>query len=161
MNIVVSYRHSSKIVDVSYNQLWRYSIVSGLWQFIAGSTATGVQSVLTQNPQQTVVASRTGHSSIYEESNDRLVVFAGYQGETKSFFADVWAFSFANMSWSLLAGNTTANATGMLPSQIAWMTDVFPGARYGHVMFYDWRAQACIVSSGFGFGGNGSLGKSH
>lgn len=77
---------------------------------------------------------RTGHTAVYDATNDRMVVFGGISGSTR--FNDAWAFSCATSTWS----------------RFVPVTQDFPPARSYHAAVIDpVRARLLI------FGGEASV----
>ncbi|HKQ56410.1 MAG TPA: kelch repeat-containing protein [Candidatus Eisenbacteria bacterium] len=78
---------------------------------------------------------RYGHTAIYDQPRDRMVVFGGT--DNTSYFNDVWSLSLSgNPTWTNLAPVGTP-----------------PGTRNSHTAIYDPIRERMVVFSGFGSGG--------
>ncbi|HMQ98369.1 MAG TPA: kelch repeat-containing protein [Ignavibacteria bacterium] len=58
------------------NDMWKYRMSAGVWEYI--------------NPGATVPAARWGHTGIYIQSEDRMIIFGG---EGDSLYKDTWQYS--------------------------------------------------------------------
>ena len=79
---------------------------------------------------------RFGHSAIYDEQNDRMVVFGG--GDRADYRGDILALSLSNQYWSQYG------SSGGPASQ----DETRPPSRYGHSAVYDPIRQRMVISGG-------------
>lgn len=110
--------------DFFLNDVWVADIQDDgsnpVWQQLCSPTSCG-----------TAPAARWGGTAIYDEVNDRFVIFGGRQ-DPSTMYNDVWALSLGdNPQWTQLAPSGTA-----------------PAARWGHATAYDKANNRMIIFSG-------------
>ena len=101
-----------------------------------GATPTWTQLTPTGGPP----AARLGHNAVYDQNNNRMIVFGGGTCAGSQFFNDVWILSNANGS-----GGTPA-WTQLSPAGTP------PAARKGAAAVYDVNGNRMIVFGGIGTG---------
>ena len=107
-----------------FNDAWVLQNANGM-----GGTAAWLQ----LSPSGTPPAARAFTSAVYDETNNRMIVFGGTNGSPRN---DVWVL-------------TNANGTGGTPSWIQLApTGSAPAARYGHSAIYDAANNRMIVYGG-------------
>lgn len=118
----IAYDQAGRIVflfggsaDVDKNDLWAYSLAQRRW--------TELQ------PEGDRPPARLGHTTIFDASRRRLIVFGG---QATGFFSDTWAYEIDRNQWRRLA----ADGAG-------------PSRRYGHSAIYDAARDRMIISHGF------------
>jgi len=102
------------------------------WTLTLPTPDSGFSEWIDLSPTGTLPVARRGHSAIYDSTNDRMIVFGGYD-EGSNYLSDVWELDF-----------TTSPPT--------W-TDITPAsgptARRGHSAIYDSANERMIVFGGY------------
>lgn len=101
------------------NDVWALNVSTGAWRQIVSNSSS-------------VPAPRHTQNAVYDSANDRMLIFSGQGG---GLFNDVWAFTFADSSWTELSAN--GNTTGV------------PLVRYGGVTEYDSLNSHFVTFAGF------------
>lgn len=134
--------NSSAIYDSVNNILTLYAGDSGgtgltdVWTLSHANGQGGTPQWTQLLPTGTAPAARTGHSAIYDATNDRMIVFGGMNSLTGThYFGDTWIL-------------TSANGLGTTPSWISLkVTGTAPLRRF-HSAFYSSLYDSMIVFGG-------------
>jgi len=97
------------------NDLWAFSLERQEWAEL--------------NPSGARPPARFGHTTVFDPSRRRLLVFGG---QAAGFFGDVWAYDVAANAWRQLASDNAG-----------------PSRRYGHSAIYDSARDRMVISHGF------------
>jgi parallel beta-helix repeat protein len=111
-----------------------------LWALTNGNGRGGV-SLWTRLLPQGARAGTHHHSAVYDETNNRMIVYGGCQGG---------CFPIDGTTWVL----TNANGLGGTPVWMQLATTGTPQARQGHKAFYDSASNRMIVWGGQDGGGS-------
>jgi N-acetylneuraminic acid mutarotase len=109
--------------NANFNDTWAYDPVFNTWTDM--------------NPFGGAPSPRDSHAMAYDPSTDRVILFGGYDGQTR--FADTWAYDPIKNKW------TELRPAGAVP----------PG-RSGHKMVYDSNTGKIVMFGGYD--GNFGLG---
>jgi N-acetylneuraminic acid mutarotase len=136
------------------NDLWAFSIATGQWTWVSGSSTVNVKGVYgavgvaaaTNLPG----ARESGVSWIDAAGNLWLFGGAGYDSAgTAAALNDVWEFSPATGQWTWIGGSSTVNASGTYGTLGAAAAGNMPGAREVAVSWVDASGNLWV------FGGTG------
>ena len=139
--------------NVLFNDLWKYSSVSG-WTWVSGSMSTNTSGVYgTQGtPAAGNVPGARSTPVSWADSAGNLWLFGGYGYDaagTVGNLNDLWEFNPTSGLWTWVSGSTTGNAYGVYGTLgTASMSNV-PGARNLAVSWTDGTGNLWL------FGGNG------
>jgi len=120
--------------------------VSDTWVLTNANGVGGTPTWTQLTPSGSIPAARLSHSAVYDQANNRMIIFAGGVGGCGVFctlFSDVWVLSSANG----LGGTPTW--TQINPSA----PNGFPAPRAAHRAVYDPATNRMII---FGGGNNGT-----
>ena len=113
--------------DLLFNDLWRYSISTGLWTRITGSNASDAQSVCGAQDvaaPDNVPAARAGAAS-WTDNAGNFWLFGGFSG---SYSNDLWEFNPSTDEWSCMSGTNAADTQGVYGTKgVAAPGNVPPG----------------------------------
>jgi N-acetylneuraminic acid mutarotase len=146
------------------NDLWQYSIATGLWTWQSGSNMSNMYGVyLTKGmpSPNSIPGSREHRTPISTASNlGGLWMFGGdgYGASTHGLLNDLWGYDPAINQWTWGGGSTESGAYGVYGSQGAPASTNVPGARKDGVGFVDSNGNLWIFGgSGNGINGTGNL----
>jgi hypothetical protein len=135
--------------DAYLNDLWKYSVSTGQWTWVSGSSTGGQSgSYGTEGTAASgnVPASRWG-SFTWVDSSGNLWFFGGY-GDAGE-FNDVWEFSPSSGEWTWQDGEDSANNDGAYGTEGTASASNLPGGRERGEMWKDSSGNVWI------FGGEG------
>jgi hypothetical protein len=122
------------VYDGNRNDTWALTNANGL-----GGTPQWIQLL----PQGNLPLPRSGNSTVYDPTNNRMIVFGGCDGGCFPTLNDVWVL-------------TNANGLGGTPAWISLPTSGGgPAPRTDHTAVYDESSNTMIVFGGQDGGGNG------
>jgi gliding motility-associated-like protein len=100
--------------NVSYDDVWRYSISTNMWTWMRGSAGPnntppnhGVLGV----PAQSNTPGGRWTDSHWRDSNGNFWLFSGMTGSFSTSYADVWKLNPATLLWTWMGGANTTNFT--------------------------------------------------
>jgi RHS repeat-associated protein len=143
------------------NDVWVLSNANGL----DSTTSAWIQLHPNQDPTFGLPVGRDLASAVYDNNNNRMIIFGGYSGYT-----DIYSYAgfatailiWKNDTWVL------SNANGLDSTTSTWTqlsTSGFPpSGRYGHTAFYDPTYNQIIIFGGYydsGRQGNGITGPTY
>jgi N-acetylneuraminic acid mutarotase len=148
--------------EVGYlNDLWQYSLSTGLWTWVSGGNgdnATGIYGTQGTAATGNLPGARQAASS-WTDSSGNLWLFggAGYGSTGNGYLNDLWQYSLSTGLWTWVSGGSDDNAAGIYGTQGTISANTLPGARQA--------ANSWIDSSGhlwlFGGIGNSSAGNGY
>jgi len=136
------------------NDLWQYSISSGQWTWVKGSSTVSTLAVYgTQGSAAAANVPGARYRAVsWIDRSGNLWLFGGdgYDSDgLVGYLNDLWQFSPVTGQWTWVTGSAIASAAGIYGMQgIAAATNV-PGARYGAVSWTDSSGNLWL------FGGDG------
>ena len=140
-----------------FNDLWRYSPLSGQWTWMSGSNTSNAIGVYgTQGTAATgnVPGARSGSLS-WVDSAGNLWLFGGVGND---WLNDLWRYSPGAGQWTWVSGSNTGNAKGTYGTQGTAAVGNMPGARVASVSWIDSAGDLWLFGgSGWDSAGNGDL----
>jgi N-acetylneuraminic acid mutarotase len=142
------------------NDLWRYTLSTGLWTWIGGSNIEGANGVYGTKgiaAAGNVPGARDSAAS-WTDAAGNLWLFGGTPGFPQN-FNDLWRYSPSTNSWTWMSGSQTFNADGVYGTRGTAAAGNVPGARTTAVTWTDMAGNLWLFG-GTGFdstGGNGDL----
>jgi N-acetylneuraminic acid mutarotase len=141
------------------NDLWQYSIGSGQWTWVGGTSAAGAPGIYgTQGsaaPGNVPGARESAASWIDAAGNLWLFGGTGYDAAgTRGSLNDLWKYDVTARQWTWISGANSAGAPGVYGTQGSAAAGNAPGARIQSVSWVDASGKLWL----FGGTGNDSLG---
>jgi N-acetylneuraminic acid mutarotase len=145
------------------NDLWQYSLSTGLWTWVSGGNRANASGVY--GTQGTASAGNapggrySGNSWI--DSSGNMWLFGGYgQGSASAVGAlnDLWLYSPSTGLWTNVSGGSGVNAAGAYGTQGTVSGSTTPGARQAANSWTDSSGHLWLFGgAGYGASGNGYL----
>lgn len=136
------YGVASTAASGELNDLWEYSVTSGKWSFINGSSTVGAGGVY--GSEGTAAATNVPgarYSPVgWADSAGNFYLFGGYGMDsttTPGGLNDMWKFSTTTSEWTWLGGSQFADAEGIYGTLGTDSVGTSPGARYGAMAWVD------------------------
>jgi hypothetical protein len=138
------------------NDLWEYSLTSGQWTWVGGSTATcspGVYGTQGVAAATNVPGPRTAAAMRWTDASGNLWMYGGGGCDptgTFVLYGDLWEYSPSSNLWTWVGGATTSYAAPVYGTQGVADPANTPGARAAAVTWTDTNGNAWMFG-GFGF----------
>jgi Galactose oxidase, central domain/Kelch motif len=121
------------------NDLWEYSITTGLWTWVNGSNQLNTSGVAGNYGTQGVPAATNqpasrGSAVAWIDATGNLWFYGGYDGDT---FDDLWEYSPTSGLWTWVAGSKTTNTLVDWGTQGVAAANNQPGGRFASVAWVD------------------------
>jgi Kelch motif/Galactose oxidase, central domain len=121
------------------NDLWEYSIATGLWTWVNGSNQLNTGGVAGNYGTQGVPASTNqpasrGSAVAWTDATGNFWFYGGYDGNT---FDDLWEYSPTSGLWTWVAGSKTTNTLVDWGTQGVAAANNQPGGRFASVSWID------------------------
>lgn len=144
------------------NDLWRYSLASGQWTWIAGSSragAIGVYGTQAQAADGNVPGARMS-STGWSDSAGNLWLFGGFGEDATSsgggFLNDVWKFDKSSTRWTWISGSKTNQQSGVYGVRGVPSASNAPGGRQYAASWLDSEGSVWLFGGGvWATGGTG------
>jgi len=149
------YGHDSMGTEFYLNDLWQYSISSGQWTWVKGSSTAGAMGIYGTkgSAAATNVPGAREYAVSWMDSSGNLWLIGGNgydsAGTNVGYLNDLWEFSPASGQWVWVSGSSTAGESGIYGTQGNAAAGDVPGARYGAVSWTDTSGNLWL------FGGDG------
>jgi len=142
------------------NDLWRFSISSGNWTWVSGSSTVsqyGVYGTMGVAASSNTPGAR-GWSSAWADSNGTFWLFGGYgygSSGSAGMLNDLWKYSGSKWTW--VSGSKSTSHKGVYGTKGVADADNVPGTRYGSVLWMDTKGNLWLYG-GRGYDSKGSGG---
>jgi len=142
--------------QVYMNDLWKYSIIDGLWTWVDGSSSGGQNGVYGTPgvPSSSNVPGARQNAYSWTDENGNLWLFGGYgKAETGglNYLNDLWRYDISANTWTWISGSNSTNDPGNYGTIGVSSTSNIPPARYGGNSWY--FDQKLWLFGGQGFSG--------
>ncbi|HEV2272071.1 MAG TPA: kelch repeat-containing protein [Steroidobacteraceae bacterium] len=149
---------------VLYNDLWKYSPVSGEWTWVGGSTtpyASGVYGNEGVPAPSNMPGARAGPAT-WTDANGNVWMFGGFTYDTSTsknhHLNDLWEYSPSSNEWTWIGGANTFDADGVYGTQGVAAAANVPGARNGSLFWTDAHGNFWLFG-GVGYDSSGNFGE--
>lgn len=144
------------------NDLWQYSLSTGLWTWVSGGNgdnSAGVYGTLGSGSAVDVPGARQAASS-WTDSSGNLWLYGGYGYDSTGaagYLNDLWQYNPSYQVWTWVSGANIANAIGSYGTEGTASAGTVPGARQAANSWIDSSGNMWLFG-GAGYDSAGSLG---
>eukprot|EP01122_Echinamoeba_exundans_P014794 TRINITY_DN6778_c0_g1_i1.p1 TRINITY_DN6778_c0_g1~~TRINITY_DN6778_c0_g1_i1.p1 ORF type:complete len:1331 (+),score=177.31 TRINITY_DN6778_c0_g1_i1:128-4120(+) len=132
------------------NDLWKYKISDNSWTWIGGTNDTnspGSYDQIGVSSPSNIPRARQGCTAWFNSNRIQFYLYGGRNVQsTTATLNDVWQFDVSSRIWTLLSGGNATDQVGDYSSSVK-----FPGARWGHLTFYDESSDQVWMFGGSGY----------
>jgi gliding motility-associated-like protein len=125
----------------SFNDLWKYDPVAGMWTWMKGSDITGdlgIVGTACEFGASNLPASRLENRACWTDACGDFYTFGGMRDcNWNKTYNDLWHYNVANNEWTMIGGSSQGNPAGSWGSILVPAASNVPDGRCGSQAFQD------------------------